>query len=161
LRNNRVQITTDGYQPYLKVIEPLFGTDSAHFANLNKLYGAAGGIWPERPDSAASRSGIDARTTAGEPDPAQIPTSYVERQNLTMRMGMRRFTLLTDQFSRKVEGLAHAISVHYMHYNFGRPHQTLTTRYGRKTTPAMAAGAADQVWSVWEIAALLDTPGSH
>jgi hypothetical protein len=85
-----------------------------------------------------------------------LSTSYVERQNLTMRMGMRRFTRLTNGFSKKVENLAHAVSLYYMFYNFARPHQTLTKRYGRPTTPAMAAGKADHVWSVWEIAGLLD-----
>jgi hypothetical protein len=80
----------------------------------------------------------------------------VERQNLTMRMGMRRFTRLTNGFSKKVENLAHAVSLHYMHYNFARPHQTLTKRFGKPTTPAMAAGVADHVWSIWEIAGLLD-----
>ncbi len=89
------------------------------------------------------------------PTPTRISTSYVERQNLTMRMGMRRFTRLTNGFSKKVENLAHAVSLHYMHYNFARPHQTLTKQYGRPTTPAMAAGVADHVWSVWEIAELL------
>jgi hypothetical protein len=85
-----------------------------------------------------------------------LDTSYVERQNLTMRMGMRRFTRLTNGFSKKVENLAHAVSLHYMHYNFARPHQTLTKKYGRPTTPAMAARKAVHVWSIWEIAGLLD-----
>jgi hypothetical protein len=92
----------------------------------------------------------------GDPDPGLISTSYVERQNLTMRMGMRRFTRLTNGFSKKVENHAHAVSLHFMHYNFARPHKTLTKRYGTPTTPAMAAGVAEHVWSVWEIAGLLD-----
>jgi hypothetical protein len=86
----------------------------------------------------------------GSPYAAKVSTSYVERQNLTMRMGMRRFTRLTNGFSKKVENLAHAVSLHYMHYNFGRTHQTL------ECTPAMAAGVADHKWSLKEIAALLD-----
>jgi hypothetical protein len=90
----------------------------------------------------------------GNPDPEKISTSYVERQNLTMRMGMRRFTRLTNAFSRKVENLAHAVSLHFMHYNFARPHKTLSDPY--PTTPAMAAGVADHVWSLEEIAGLLD-----
>lgn len=90
----------------------------------------------------------------GDPDPERISTSYVERQNLTMRMGMRRFTRLTNGFSRKVENLAHAVSLHFMHYNFARPHKTLKDKYPR--TPAMAAGVADHIWSLEEIAALLD-----
>ncbi len=93
---------------------------------------------------------------AGDPDPGHISTSYVERQNLTMRMGMRRFTRLTNPFSKKVENLAHAVSLHYMHYNFARPHQSLRDDRGRKITPAMAAGVADRVWSLTDLAGLLD-----
>ena len=85
------------------------------------------------------------------PDPEKISTSYVERQNLTMRMGMRRFTRLTNGISKKIENLAHAVALHYMHYNFARPHKTLDGR-----TPAMAAGIADHKWTNYEIAALLD-----
>src|SRR4051794_17948228 len=92
----------------------------------------------------------------GNPDPAKISTSYVERQNLTMRMGMRRFTRLTNGFSKKIENLAWAVSLHFLHYNFARPHQTLANPYPR--TPAMAAGVADHVWNLREIAALLDEP---
>jgi len=106
--------------------------------------------------SPAKCTGTNTRIITGDPDPDRISTSYVERQNLTMRMGMRRFTRLTNGLSKKVENLAHAVSLHYMHCNFARPHQTLTKRYGRPTTPAMAAGKADHVWSVWEIAGLLD-----
>jgi hypothetical protein len=96
----------------------------------------------------------------GNPDPAHVSTSYVERQNLTIRMSMRRFTRLTNAFSRKLENLTAAVSLHFMYYNFGRPHQTLTKRAGGvKTTPAMAAGVADHVWSLVEIAALLDSNG--
>ncbi|HTB49848.1 MAG TPA: IS1 family transposase, partial [Solirubrobacteraceae bacterium] len=86
----------------------------------------------------------------GDPDAERISTSYVERQNLTMRMGMRRFTRLTNGFSKKIENVAHAVSLHYMHYNFGRIHQTLGV------TPAMAAGVTDHKWSLHEIAGLLD-----
>ena len=87
----------------------------------------------------------------GDPDPAHISTSYAERQNLTMRMGMRRFTRLTNGCSEKVENLGHAVSLHFMHYNFARVHKTL------KTTPAVKAGIADHVWSLEEIIALLDS----
>ena len=90
----------------------------------------------------------------GNADPEKISTSYVERQNLTMRMGMRRFMRLTNAFSKKVENLAHAVSLHYMHYNFARPHKTLSKPY--PTTPAMAAGVTDHVWTLREIAGLLD-----
>ena len=89
---------------------------------------------------------------AGDPKPALISTSYVERQNLTMRMGMRRFTRLTNGFSKKVENHAAMVSLHFMHYNFGRPHSAL----GKNRTPAMAAGVADHVWTCDEIAALID-----
>jgi hypothetical protein len=90
----------------------------------------------------------------GDPDPDRISTSYVERQNLTMRMGMRRFTRLTNAFSKKVENHAAAISPHFLHYNFARPHKSLKTPYPR--TPAMAAGVADHIWTLREIAGLLD-----
>lgn len=94
------------------------------------------------------------RSRIGDPDPEKVSTSYVERQNLTMRMGMRRFTRLTNAFSKKIENLAHAVSLHYMYYNFARPHAALANPYPR--TPAMAAGVADHAWSLREIAALLD-----
>jgi IS1 family transposase len=153
LRPGRIQITTDGLQSYLQVIEPLFGADRVDFAQLVKMYE---NVDDERRYSPAHCSGIDKRTITGRPDPALISTSYVERQNLTMRMGMRRFTRLTNAFSKKVENHAAAVSLHFMHYNFGRPHQTLTKRYGRKTTPAMAAGIARSPWSTSQIAQLLD-----
>ncbi len=97
-------------------------------------------------------TGEDIRIIAGDPDPDLISTSYVERNNLTMRMGMRRFTRLTNGFSKKVENHAAMVSLHFMHYNFARIHSAL----GKRTTPAMAAGLADHVWSAVEIAALLD-----
>jgi hypothetical protein len=90
----------------------------------------------------------------GNPDPEKINTSYVERQNLTMRMGMRRYTRLTNGFSKKVENLSHAVALHYMHYNFARPHKTLSK--AGPTTPTMAAGVADHVWTLREIAELLE-----
>jgi hypothetical protein len=95
-------------------------------------------------------TGVKKKALRGNPDMAKVSTSYVERQNLTMRMGMRRFTRLTNGFSKKVENLAHAVSLHYMFYNFGRTPSTL------QRTPAMAAGVADHRWSLEEIAALLD-----
>ena len=153
LRNARVRLTTDGQQPYLDVIEPLFGADAVDFAMLHKINGRE--VPPVHADSPAS-TGIDIRVITGSPEPGRISTSYVERQNLTMRMGMRRFMRLTQGFSRKVENLAHAISLHYMHYNFARPHQTLSKNHGHKTTPAMAANVADHGWTVGEIAGLLD-----
>lgn len=95
--------------------------------------------------------GVEGRPVIGKPDPEKISTSCAKRQNLTMRMGMRRFTQLTNGFSKKVEKLAHAVSLHYMHYNFVRKHQSL----GGKT-PAMAAGVATHPWTVWDIAEMVD-----
>ncbi len=145
---NRVQLTTDGHKAYLEAVEGTFGAD-IDYAMLIKLYG---------PDPSAERryspsvcTGAEARVIMGNPDPAHISTSYVERQNLTTRMGMRRFTRLTHAFSKKVENLAHAVSPHFMYYNFARKHQTLGT------TPAVAAGVADHVWTIQEIVGLLDS----
>ncbi len=154
----RVQLSTDGHKPYLYAVEDAFGSD-IDYAQLIKIYGAATGAGDERRYSPAECTGTEKRPITGDPNEALISTSYVERQNLTMRMGMRRFTRLTNGFSKKVENLAHAVSLHYMHYNFARPHQTLTQRNGGyKTTPAMAAGVTDHVWTYRDIAALLDGP---
>jgi IS1 family transposase len=150
---NRVQLTSDGYAPYLRVVEPLFGADAVDFAQLVKAYGTAN---EDHRYSPAECTGIEKRTVTGAPDESLISTSYVERQNLTMRMRMRRFTRLTNAFSKKVENHTAAVSLHFMHYNFGRVHQTLTKRYGKKTTPAMAAGVARHPWSYSQIAGLLD-----
>lgn len=150
----RVQLTTDGLASYLAVIEPLFGADRVDYAQIIKMY--EGDPENERRYSPATCTGIDKRVITGEPDQALISTSYVERQNLTMRMGMRRFTRLTNAFSKKVENHAHAVSLHFMWYNFGRPHITLSKKAGRPTTPAMAAGVAHYPWSGFQIAQLLD-----
>ena len=151
---NRVQITTDGHRPYLAAIEAEFG-ENVDFAQLIKTYGVE---HSEDASPTARRcspnivTGMEVRTISGNPDPAHISTSYVERNNLTMRMQMRRFTRLTNAFSKKVENHAAQVSLHFMFYNFARPHQSL----GKNTTPAMAAGVTDHVWTVQEIAALLD-----
>lgn len=157
LAPGRVQLTTDGLASYLATIEPLFGADRVDYAQLVKMYGNEGSSSPERHYSPAACTGITQRVVTGMPDAGRISTSYVERQNLTMRMNMRRFTRLTNAFSKKVENHAAAVSLHFMHYNFARPHQTLSKRYGKRTTPAMAAGVARHVWSVWEIAGLLES----
>jgi len=155
----RVQLTTDGHAAYLSAVEGAFGGD-VDYAMLIKLYGEPIGAGNERRYSPAECTGSEKRPIMGSPEESLISTSYVERQNLTMRMGMRRFTRLTNGFSKKVENLSSAVSLHFMYYNFARPHQTLTKRNGgRKTTPAMAAGKADHVWTLTEIAALLDQPG--
>jgi IS1 family transposase len=147
---NRVQLSTDGHKAYLRAVEGAFGSE-IDYATIQKLYGHEA---DERRYSPATCVGIEKNVVMGDPDPERISTSYVERQNLTMRMGMRRFTRLTNAFSRKIENLAAAVSLHFMHYNFARPHKSLSSPY--PTTPAMAAGVADHVWSLEEIAGLLD-----
>jgi IS1 family transposase len=147
LRDPHIQLTSDGHPAYPAAVGLSFGRD-LDYAQLIKIFGSD--PRDERRYSPPVCTGTETRILKGDPDPARISTSYVERQNLTMRMGMRRFTRLTNAFSKKVENLAHAVSLHYMHYNFARVHSTL------KTTPAMAAGVADHKWSLYEIAALLD-----
>jgi IS1 family transposase len=149
----RIQLSTDGHVIYEGTVGPSFRYQ-VDWAQIMKTYRAGDGGTPERKYSPAVCTGTKTRVLKGDPDPDRISTSYVERQNLTMRMGMRRFTRLTNGFSRKVEHLSHAVSLHFMHYNFARPHATLKERYPR--TPAMAAGVADHVWTLEEIAALLD-----
>jgi IS1 family transposase len=147
---NRVQITTDGHKPYIDAIEGAFGRD-VDYAMLVKEYTAD-------PEAARPAPAVVVHETVtvmqGAPDPDKISTSYVERQNLTMRMGMRRFTRLTNGFSKKVENHAAAVALHFLYMNFARPHKALANPYPR--TPAMAAGLADHVWTCQEIAALLD-----
>jgi IS1 family transposase len=147
----RIQLSTDGHVMYESSVRQAFGVD-VDWAQIQKTYAAdtsQGGKY-----SPPVCTGTKRRVLKGDPDPVRISTSYVERQNLTMRMGMRRFTRLTNGFSRKIENLAAAVSLHFCHYNFARPHKTLKERYPR--TPAMAAGVADHIWTLEEIAALLD-----
>jgi IS1 family transposase len=145
---HRVQVTTDGHRAYLQAVEDAFGCE-VDYAMLVKLYGG-NGIEEARRYSPATCIGCEKNAISGNPDPAHISTSYAERANLTMRMGMRRFTRLTNAFSKKVENHAAAISLHFMYYNFARRHQTL------RVSPAMAAGVADHLWTIEEIVALLD-----
>ncbi len=160
LANAHIQLTTDGLAHYMRIVDGLWA-DDIDFAMLHKNYGTLNDKTSERTYSPAECTSIDIRIIAGHPDPDRISTSYVERQNLTMRMGMRRFTRLTNGFSKKIEFHAHAVSLNCMYYNFARPHQSLQVKNanGRysKRTPAMAAGIADPVWSVQEIAELLDS----
>jgi IS1 family transposase len=144
---NRVQLTTDGHKVYLNAIENAFG-DDIDYAILVKQYGECheGGEVRYRP---AVCTGAKKEAIAGNPAPAHVSTSFVERQNLTMRMSMRRFTRLTNAFSKKVENHAAAVALHSMHYNFARIHQTL------RVTPAMAAGVTDRVWEIGEMVDLL------
>jgi IS1 family transposase len=152
---NRVQITTDGYKPYIAAIEAEFGTD-VDYARLIKQYGKddAREVHQARKYSPSKVTSQEVQIISGDPDPAHISTSYVERHNLSMRMGMRHFTRLTNAFSKKVENHAAAVSLNMMWINFGRPHKSLANPYPR--TPAMAAGVADHIWTCEEIAALLD-----
>jgi IS1 family transposase len=147
---NRVQLTTDGHRAYLEAVEGAFGSN-IDYAQIIKLYG--NDPEPEKRYSPATCLGVEVHRISGNPRLADVSTSYVERQNLTMRMGMRRFTRLTNAFSRKVENLAAAVSLHFMYYNFARPHKTLANPNPR--TPAMAAGVADHVWRIEEIVGLL------
>ena len=147
--SQRVQLTTDGHKVYLNAIENVFGID-IDYAMLVKVYGRPSKE-EQRRYSPASCVGTETQVIRGNPDPKHINTSYVERQNLTMRMGMRRFTRLTNAFSKKVQNLGHAVALHFLHYNFCRVHQTLGT------TPAVAAGVADHVWSIGELVGLLDS----
>jgi IS1 family transposase len=147
---NRVQLTTDGHRAYLDAVEQAFGTD-IDFAQLVKIYG----FEPPKPETRYSPAvcvGAKPQKINGRPHAEDISTSYAERQNLTMRMSMRRFTRLTNAFSKKVDNLAHAVALHFMHYNFCRVHQSL------RVTPAMAAGVADRLWSLEDLVGLLDVP---
>lgn len=147
---SRVQLTTDGHQPYLRAVEGAF-MGEVDYAMLVKLYGnTSDPTKPERRYTPGECIEAIPQPITGNPDPAHISTSYVERQNLTMRMSMRRFTRLTNGFSKKVENLAAAVSLHFAYYNFCRVHKTLGT------TPAVAAGIADHVWKLDELIALLE-----
>lgn len=145
--SSRVQLTADGHKPYLKAVDGAFGND-IDFAQLVKHYG--NDSEGQKRYSPAECMGCEKKAVKGSPDPKHISTSYVERQNLTMRMSMRRFTRLTNAFSKKVENHVAAIALHYMYYNFCRIHQTL------RVTPAMAAGVCGHVWDISQIVALLD-----
>ena len=144
---SRVQLSTDGLRLYIDAMSDAFG-DQIDYAQIIKLYGNEKQEGQRR-YSPAVCTGVKKLRVCGSPDAAHVSTSHVERQNLTMRMGMRRFTRLTNAFSKKIENLEHSIALHFMHYNFGRIHKTL------RVTPAMEAGIADHVWSLEEIAALV------
>ena len=144
---SRVQLTTDGHGPYLEAVEGAFGA-GVDFATLIKFYGPA-------PDAAKRYSpptcvGARKERWTGSPDPKHVSTSYVERQNLTMRMSMRRFTRLTNAFSKRIDNHCHALALYFVWYNFVRIHKTL------RTSPAMAAGVTERLWEMKEIVALID-----
>jgi IS1 family transposase len=149
--DNRVQLTRDGLNSYLIAVNRAF-EGQIDYAMLHKIYGDE--PQPQKRYSPAKCIGVEGRVVLGDPDPEHVSTSYVERANLTMRMGMRRFTRLTNGFSKKIENHAAAVALHFQFYNFARPHKSLKNPYPR--TPAMAAGVADHVWTLTEIAGLLE-----
>ena len=143
---NRIQLTTDGLAAYGESVYSAF-QNNVDYARLIKTYGtveAGGGRY-----GPPICTGCTTKTVRGNPDPAHISTSFVERQNLTMRMGMRRFTRLTNGFSKKLENLGHSIALHFMHYNFVRRHQTL------RVSPAMAAGVSAKLWTIEDVVSLI------
>lgn len=148
--DTRIQLTTDGFKPYLRAVEDTFGGD-VDYAQLVKVYGvvpqgAGGRGWY----AAAKFVSAYASTVSGVPKPAAVCTSHIERQNLTMRMQMRRFTRLTNGFSKKLDNLKAAVALHFAHYNFVRIHESL------RITPAMASGVTDHVWTLEELVRALD-----
>lgn len=145
----RVQLTTDGHKAYFVAVRESFGAD-VDYAMLVKIYHEPHSKGPEVKYSAGECCGIKKKRVIGHPKRKDISTSYVERANLTMRMGMRRFTRLTNAFSKKVQNLGHAVALHFMHYNFCRIHQTL------RVTPAMQAGLSQHVWSLEDVVRMSD-----
>src|SRR5580704_5274470 len=144
---NRVQVTSDGHRAYLEAVEAGFGA-AVDYAQLVKLYGEV--PHPAGRYSPAAIQGTKTYCCTGKPDPRHISTSFVERQNLTMRMSMRRFTRLTNGFSKKAENHGHSVAIHFMHYNFVRIHQSL------RITPAMAAGVTTTLWSLTDMVRVIE-----
>jgi IS1 family transposase len=156
---NRIQLTTDGMLLYEHAVARTFTPEGVDYARLRKIYGRPEGAsvsgWSRYSPSACI--GAERESVFGNPDPKHISTSYVERTNLTMRTSMRRFTRLTNGFSKKLENHGHAIALHFMAYNYVKPLSTLSKRAkGIHTTPAMAAGLTDRVWTCEDIARLLE-----
>jgi IS1 family transposase len=147
--SNRVQLTTDGHKAYLEAVEEAFGCD-VDYAMLDKIYGSPTGSRNERKYSPGECCGTRKLRVEGDPDIAHVSTSYVERQNLTMRMSMRRFTRLTNAFSKKLDNHIHALALYFVFYNFCRIHKTL------RVSPAMAAGITDRLWSLEDVIAKID-----
>jgi len=144
----RIQLTTDGHRAYLEAVESALGAD-IDYSQLIKLYGNLREEKKVRYSSALCNGTMKMKVN-GNPDSRNVSTSYVERQNLTLRMSMRRFTRLTNAFSKKMKNLGHAVTLHFMYYNFCRIHQTL------RVTPAMAAGVTDHLWEIEDIISLMD-----
>lgn len=145
---NRVQITTDGHGAYLRAIDEVFGED-VDYAMLVKIYGRTGEIEQRRYSPPPCIGAIKGRVK-GKPDAEHVSTSFAERQNLTLRMSNRRFTRLTNAFSKKVRNHALSVALHYMNYNFCRIHKTL------RVTPAMAAGVTDRLWEIGDVVRVLE-----
>jgi len=143
---NRVQITTDGHKAYLEAVESAFGAD-VDYAQLHKIYGAS--LENEARYSPAVCIGCEMKQVIGNPDPKHVSTSYVERQNLTLRMHMRRFTRLTNGFSKKIDDHGYAVALHFMYCNFVRIHSTL------RVTPAMESGLSNHAWELSDLVGLL------
>jgi IS1 family transposase/lambda repressor-like predicted transcriptional regulator len=146
----RIQLSTDAHQSYRGTVGLVFGASDVDWAQIIKRYQSVNR--GEGRYSPPVCTGTTKKVRLGDPDLSKVSTSYIERQNLTMRMSMRRFTRLTNAFSKKVENHAASVAIHFMHYNFGRPHKTLSKPYPR--TPAMAAGIADHIWTPAEIVEL-------
>jgi IS1 family transposase len=151
----RVQITSDGLPVFARAIEEVFGWNGADYGRIVKVFGGTNAKDSARRYSPATIIRAEKEVVMGKPDVAHVSTSFVERQNLSMRMGMRRFTRLTNAFSKKIEFHLYAIALHYTHYNFVRAHGTLSKQAGKPTTPAMAAGLADRPWTVEDMLFLL------
>lgn len=147
--SNRVQLTTDGHKAYLEAVEGAFGAD-VDYAQLVKIYGSEGGRSSEVRYSPAECTGIRKRRVEGDPDIAHVSTSHVERMNLSIRMQNRRFTRLTNAFSKKLDNHIHALALYFAFYNFCRIHKSL------RMSPAMAAGITDRLWSLEDIVAKID-----
>jgi IS1 family transposase len=145
----RVQLTTDGNRLYMFAINAAFQGDIDYAVLMKKYGGSSRADNPDARYSPAECVGCEKQPKTGNPDPRHISTSYIERQNLTMRMQMRRFTRLTNAFSKKIENHIASLAIHYMHYNFVRIHQSL------RVSPAMAAGLTDRLWSIQDVVALL------
>jgi IS1 family transposase len=146
---NKIQLTTDGLRAYINAVDAAFG-NNIDFAQLVKVYGGVDGQTNERKYSPSPFVSAKKTPITGNPDPKNISTSYIERQNLTLRMGNRRFTRLTNAFSKKLENHCHSIALHFVYYNFCRIHQTL------RVTPAMEAGLTSELMSVEEVVLLID-----
>lgn len=145
---NRVQLTTDGHGAYLSAVEDVFGA-AIDYAQLVKIYGADSGK-AEKKYSPAECIGAKKVGVTGNPDPKHVSSSYIERQNLTLRMGSRRFTRLTNAFSKKIDNHCYAIALHYVYYNFCRIHKSL------RVTPTMESGLTKKLWDVQDIVKLID-----